>query len=87
MLELLADTRLKHDDLFEAQSRWLAECMRKLEESERRLVEQRYASERTLAELAAETGRTPNALYKAIQRIRRVLLDCVNDGLKSEGWK
>jgi RNA polymerase sigma-70 factor, ECF subfamily len=87
VLELLADARLKHDDLFDAQSQWLDECIGKLADMDRQLVEQRYASNRTLAELATETGRTPNALYKAMQRIRRTLLTCVENGLKSEGWK
>jgi RNA polymerase sigma-70 factor, ECF subfamily len=87
VIELLADARLQHDEMFEAQSHWLAECMARLAETDRRLIEQRYASDQTLAELATATGRTPNALYKSMQRIRRTLLDCVNNGLKSEGWK
>ena len=64
VLELLAEARLKHDELFDAQSHWLDECMRKLAETDRRLIERRYASDLTLADLASETGRTPNALYK-----------------------
>lgn len=87
VIELLADARLQHDELFDAQSQWLDECMGKLPESDRQLIEQRYGSDRTLAELAAKTGRTPNAIYKAMQRIRRVLMECVERGLKAEGWK
>lgn len=87
VIELLADARLKHDELFDAQSQWLDKCMGKLPETDRQLVEQRYGSDRTLAELAARTGRTPNAIYKAMQRIRRVLMECVEKGLKAEGWK
>ena len=80
VIELLADARLKHDDLLEARSRWLEKCVERLEEVDRRLIQQRYASERTLAELAEETGRTPNALYKSMQRIRRAAL-----GLRERG--
>jgi RNA polymerase sigma-70 factor, ECF subfamily len=87
VMDLLADARLRHDDLLDAQSHWLEECVRKLDESDRRLIERRYASERTLAELASESGRTPNALYKSLQRIRRLLLECVDDGLRLDGWK
>lgn len=86
VIELLADDRLKHDDLFEAQSRWLAECMARLAEIDRLLIEQKYASRHTLAELAEEIGRTPNAMYKSLQRVRRNLLECIENGLKSEGW-
>jgi RNA polymerase sigma-70 factor (ECF subfamily) len=87
VLELLADARMEHDELLDAQSRWLGECMSKLTEHERHLVENRYAGDRTLSELATATGRTPNALYKMMQRIRHTLLNCVVNGLKSEGWK
>lgn len=87
VLELLADARQKHSDLLDAQSQWLDECMSKLAEGDRRLVERRYASEHTLDELATEVGRTPNALYKSMQRIRRTLLECIEKGLKSDGWK
>ena len=87
VIDLLAEARLKHDDLFDAQSRWLSNCLQKLAEIDRRLIEQRYASKGTLAEMATETGRSPNALYKSMQRVRRTLLECVQSGLKSEGWK
>ncbi len=72
--------------MFEARSRWLEKCIEKLGETERRLIQQRYASEHTLAELAEQTGRTPNAVYMSMWRIRRALFDCVNEGLQSEGY-
>jgi RNA polymerase sigma-70 factor, ECF subfamily len=87
VIEVLAEARLEHDELFEAQSRWLGECIEKLAETDRRLIEQRYASKNTLAEMASKTGRTANALYKSMQRVRRTLLECVDRGLESEGWK
>jgi RNA polymerase sigma-70 factor, ECF subfamily len=87
IIDLLAETRLTHDDLLEAQSRWLTVCLEKLAETDRRLIERRYVSSHTLAEMASESGRTANALYKSMQRVRRTLLECVDGGLKSEGWK
>ena len=86
-MELLAEARLQNDELLDAQSHWLERCVHKLDDADRQLVEQRYAGEQTLTELASETGRTPNALYKSLQRIRRALLECVDKGLKSDGWK
>lgn len=87
VIELLADARQEHEGLLEAQLRWLAECTKKLDEADRLLIERRYTSRQTLNELAAEIGRTPNALYKSLQRIRLKLLECIESGLKSEGWK
>ena len=86
VIELLADARLQHDNLLEAQSRWLKMCVEKLAEIDRCLIQQRYGGEGSLAAMAEEAGRTPNALYKSLQRIRRTLLDCVDQGLHSEGW-
>jgi RNA polymerase sigma-70 factor (ECF subfamily) len=87
IIEQIADARLEHDELLEARSRWLEKCIEKLGETERRLIQQRYASEDTLAELAEQTGRTPNAVYMSMWRIRRALFDCVNEGLQSEGYE
>ncbi len=86
VLEQLADTRREHDELLEARVRWLEKCVEKLGETERRLIQQRYGSEHTLAELAEQTGRTPNAVYMSMWRIRRALFDCVSEGLRAEGW-
>ena len=86
VLEQLADASLEHDELLEAQSRWLEKCIEGLGEAERGLIQRRYASEHTLAELAEQTGRTPNAVYMSMWRIRRALFDCVNEGLQSEGY-
>jgi len=87
IIEMLADTRRDNDQLLDAQSRWLKECVEKLAAGDRALIERRYADGQSLADLAAEVGRTPNATYKSMQRIRRTLLHCVDDGLKTEGWK
>ena len=80
MLEQLADTRREHDELLEARVRW-QKCVEKLGGTERRLIQQRYGSEHTFAELAKQTGRTPNAVYMSMWRIRRALFDCVSEGL------
>lgn len=37
----------------------------------------RYESDSTVKELAKLTGRSADAAYKALSRIRRALLDCV----------
>jgi RNA polymerase sigma-70 factor, ECF subfamily len=85
-VEVLAETRLQHSDLFEAQSRWLAACLGKLPDADSQLIKRRYGSKNTLADLAQEIGRTPNVLYKSLQRVRRTLLDCIRNGLQSDGW-
>lgn len=63
----------------------LDHCLGKLPDRDRELVRLRYASDEDVAALADRTGQTPNALYKTLQRIRRVLLDCVARTLAAEG--
>lgn len=53
-------------------------CLGKLPPADLDLVRLRYASEEEVAVLADRTGQTANSLYKALQRIRKNLMDCVN---------
>jgi RNA polymerase sigma-70 factor (ECF subfamily) len=62
--------------------RWaLQKCLEQLPEADRLLIDQRYAPGATIQQLAAETGETANVLYKALARVRRQLLDCINQTL------
>jgi DNA-directed RNA polymerase specialized sigma24 family protein len=44
-------------------------------------VEQRYAGSQTVLDIARQTGRQANTLYKALERIRRVLMHCIDKTL------
>lgn len=57
----------------------LEDCLAKLPEKQRTLVEAAYASGVRIDEMAKESGRTPMALYKSLQRIRMMLADCIRD--------
>lgn len=57
----------------------LEDCLTKLPEKQRTLVESAYASGVRIDEMAKESGRTPMALYKSLQRIRMMLADCIRD--------
>ncbi len=59
----------------------LRACLAALSPAARRLVEQRYAAERSLDDLGRELGRTANALAARLFRIRASLQRCLqNDG-------
>lgn len=63
----------------------LDECLKKLSEADRRLIDRRYSHRgATVQQLAEETGRTANTLYKALGRIRQELIECVRRSLASE---
>jgi len=46
---------------------------------DRELIELRYAGEETILEIASERVGSPNTLYKALERIRRTLMKCIEE--------
>lgn len=69
------DARLKH----------LEGCLGKLPEGQRSLVEGYYYHRAGVEKLAQTSGRSVEATYKALQRIRKVLEFCVEDAARVEG--
>jgi RNA polymerase sigma-70 factor (ECF subfamily) len=59
-------------------------CMRKLPPSDRELIEQRYLDSNTVVEIARQSGRSANTLYKALERIRHALLKCIEETLSKK---
>lgn len=85
LVEQLATAREENGEVLSAQAAALRECIAKLTDADRQLVKERYVSEGSMAELAELLGRTPNALYKSLQRIRGKLFECVTGRLRREG--
>ena len=56
----------------------LANCLRKLKERDRRMILARYESDGGAEEAARVSDRSLTATYKALARIRQILLQCVN---------
>lgn len=69
----------------EIRLRRLDGCLGRLPEPQRRLIEGYYYRRQEIAELADESGRSVTATYKALQRIRQVLQDCIERGPEPEG--
>lgn len=84
-LEALADECVPSHDVFEAQRRALSDCLAQLPISDRELIGLRYATSASIATLARDTGQPAKALYRALERIRRVLSECVQRKLALEG--
>ena len=55
----------------------LEECLKELPEDRRELLMQAYESESSMKELAEQVGRTPDALYQMMSRLRITLLLCI----------
>ena len=63
----------------------LADCLRKLHQRDRALVLTRYEPGCGVEEAARRSGRSLQAAYKALSRIRKLLLDCVSNELLAGG--
>jgi RNA polymerase sigma-70 factor (ECF subfamily) len=84
-LELLARGREEAHELMELRRQALDGCLRKLGPAESELIKRHYWRRMTVPEIAETTGQNIHTLYKALQRIRRQLLDCINGTLRAVG--
>ncbi len=84
LMESLAAEWSARSDLAEDRAQVLSDCVAQLAEADRRLLKRRYEQQGTIEQLAQATGRTANTLYKALGRIRRVLMECVDRKLETE---
>jgi RNA polymerase sigma-70 factor (ECF subfamily) len=77
-----ASTTMPHetDDRLDA----LRICLCKLTDDDRTILERRFAAGASGEAVAEELGRTPRYIYKAVSRIRRVLIECVARQLAQE---
>ena len=64
----------------------LEECLQKLSAKNRELIEQRYGSRGSMQDFAEQSGRSGNAIYKMLQRIRESLHHCITRRLEKEGY-
>jgi RNA polymerase sigma-70 factor (ECF subfamily) len=83
-LRLLAVASEASEDAFEAERRALNDCLGKLTEDQRTLVEEAYKPGVRIDELAVRMGRSAMALYKSLHRIRITLMNCTQLVLAQE---
>lgn len=80
----LAETRRNHETELERRREALQQCMRKLNEADMALLQRRYCDSATIASLAEVAGRTVKSLYRRLDRIRELLIQCVDRRLSHE---
>ena len=61
----------------------LPHCIEKLRDKDREILAKRYGEKESIAEYAQSVGRTPNAIYRQVWRIRHALLDCITNTLEA----
>ena len=79
--ELIATETIEQETLFEQQRVALQVCLEKIAPNYRRLLLDSYRPGLTIQEVAATSGRSIGAFYQWLHRMRRILLDCVQQEL------
>ena len=78
LLQSLGDLRLSMGNELEAQRDFLNDCITRLKRDDLDLIRRCYGRTTISAkQVAIELGRPVNTVYKALIRIRRSLLECV----------
>jgi RNA polymerase sigma-70 factor (ECF subfamily) len=85
LLMLLAEEAVEESERRELERRALNDCLERLHPRQQELIRGCYGSEQTIKETAESLGRSATSVYKAVNRIRVVLLECVRRALAEEG--
>ncbi|MBU4399981.1 MAG: HTH domain-containing protein [Planctomycetes bacterium] len=64
---------------------FLMDCIAKLSEKQRDLLQHAYEGETTIRQLAEQLHRSPQTIYNRLNLIRRELFECVEDAVRQQG--
>lgn len=84
VIEVIAKQAAIESTTLDRRHRALAQCMEKLSERDRDLVQRRYADGATVQGVSQQVNRSVDALYKALSRIHESLFNCVRLTLNRE---
>ncbi len=84
-VDLLSQDAVERAGLLESRRDALRQCLQKLPQKDRQLVQHCYSDSRvTFKRVAEALGRPVNSVYKALNRIRRALYECIERALAVE---
>lgn len=84
VLELLAKEGFDEVEPLARERAALEQCLEKLDSPQRELLQGSYAPGVRLRDAAARAGKSVQAFYKTVQRLRLALLDCIERELRQE---
>jgi RNA polymerase sigma-70 factor (ECF subfamily) len=85
-VDLLAEDAVERAGLLESRRDALRNCLEKLTSKDRQLMQHCYGDSRvSFKGVAKNLGRPANTVYKALNRIRRALYECIERTLGVEG--
>ena len=84
-LEILSDSACRVSARISDREAALSECMRRLPERGRRILEMRYHFDMSADSIGRRLSLSPNAVYSALHRLRVALGNCIDHRLHGEG--
>lgn len=84
VVHLLEDRRAELGPELDARRRHLRDCIDRLPEDQRSVVRGYYFEDQPVDRLAARLGRSVDAVYKSLQRVRQALQQCIETKLLAE---
>lgn len=85
IVDVVAQTAANMSDELDDRHEALARCLQKLHPRDRDMLLARYEPGGGVEEAARRSGRSRQTAYKALSRLRKLLLDCVSNRIASEG--
>ena len=85
VLELLAVTREEEEPVLAERLVALERCIEKLTDVDRRLIRARYVDRAPTEQLAASFSQSRRTLFRNLERIRRLLFECISRSVVLEG--
>ncbi|MDG2223322.1 MAG: sigma factor-like helix-turn-helix DNA-binding protein [Rubripirellula sp.] len=80
--ELLLDEQQIAAHELDHRQAYLQDCLNSLSEQQKSIVDGYDRMAYSVRELSQQTGKTSEAIYKSLHRIRRVLHDCVESTMR-----
>jgi RNA polymerase sigma-70 factor (ECF subfamily) len=85
LVERLARQREEHEPVLQARLQALEHCLQELVAADRDLIRQRYQGKGSTDELVRRFETSRRTLFRQLDRIRRVLHDCISRRLATAG--
>ena len=83
LIKELADMQLQETEQLLDRAEALVDCINSLSDKERSLITMRYREDTPVADIATFLGRSANGVYKALERVRARLMECVRRKLST----
>jgi RNA polymerase sigma-70 factor (ECF subfamily) len=85
VLELLAQAREEEEPVLAERLVALKKCLQKLTVRDRQLIQARYVDHTPTEQIAASLSQSRRTLFRNLERVRRLLFECINRSVVLEG--